>query len=330
MSKSEHSKWVSKRPEMLPDFIIGGAMKSGTTTLHSILDQHPKVNLAHNELGFFDIDSIIAHPDFSFFNSQTKEWTTQSMRENSEILWEWYYSNFESKRTAGGIIGEDSTTYLSSPIAAKRIALQEKPIKMIFILRHPTSRSISNYLHALKSGRAIYNLEDTLRYNPSSILKRSMYKEQLEVYYKYLPFEQIKVVTFEDFISNTKSCVLEVCDFLGIDFSEFKESDLKIHSNKTKIPKNENLQLLRNRMLRYFGDTRYASHLPVCPSEVTSKVSFSHRLVDKIHKKLNPKQSKVKYKSNPETVAYLDAYFETYMEGLNELVNKDITSKWFK
>ena len=168
--------WKSSRPELLPDFIIGGAMKSGTTSLHAILNNHPDIGFAHNELGFFDIDDFLQHPDFNFYNSSTQEWISQCLENEPDLFWNWYYAQFEGLDNVR-LKGEDSTTYLTSRLAAERIALQEKRIKLIFILRHPTQRTVSNYLHALKSGRAIYSLEDTLAYMPDSIIKRSLYYE---------------------------------------------------------------------------------------------------------------------------------------------------------
>lgn len=44
--------WVSNQPEKLPDFIIGGAMKSGTSSIHQILNKHPDIFIAKDELGF--------------------------------------------------------------------------------------------------------------------------------------------------------------------------------------------------------------------------------------------------------------------------------------
>ncbi|RFN60052.1 sulfotransferase family protein [Marixanthomonas ophiurae] len=328
MSGTTDTNWISKQPEKLPDFIIGGAMKSGTTTLHTILDRHPSINLAHNELGFFDIDNIINHPDFNFFNNKTKEWTVQSMQEHPERLWNWYYSNFDSIKKEGSIVGEDSTTYLAAPKAAERIVLQQKPIKMIFILRHPTKRAISNYLHLLKSGRAVYNLEDTLRYDPNSIINRSRYKQQLGAYYKHLPFERIKIILFEDLTVNTKTCIADICEFLNVDFSDFKENDWQAHSNKTKTPKRLRLQLMRNRLLRNYGNRRYASFLPL-QAEFQKKNPFGQKVFNKIHKRLNPLQTEVKFKPNPSTVNYLDNFFKIELEGLDELVQKDVLSKWF-
>ena len=54
-----------------PDFVIAGAMKCGTTTLHQMLAQHPDVFMADDELFYFDMDDIAQHPDF-LFNKKDK------------------------------------------------------------------------------------------------------------------------------------------------------------------------------------------------------------------------------------------------------------------
>ncbi|WP_055445297.1 sulfotransferase family protein [Lacinutrix himadriensis] len=329
MAKNTQDVWKSKTPEHLPDFIIGGAMKSGTTSLHAILHSHPDIAMAHNELGFFDIDSILQHPDYNFYDPKKETWTSQSMQEQPTLLWNWYASQFKSIEKKAKIIGEDSTTYLTSEIAAKRIALQDKPIKLIFILRHPTKRTISNYLHLLKSGRAIYSLEDTLRYNPNSIIRRSMYPEQLEAYYKHIPFERIKVVLFEDLLEDKEKCIQEVCEFLEVDFSKLDTSVFNTHSNKTKTPKHIKLQLLRNRWLRKSGNYRYSSFLPLQP-DFQGKMPLQYRIMDRLHKKLNPLKSTIKFKASKATVALLDDFFKTEFKDLDSLVKKEVFSKWFK
>ncbi len=53
-------------PNRYPDFIIGGAPKCGTTSLHFILDQHPRIGLPDDEIHYFDADDPITHPDFFF------------------------------------------------------------------------------------------------------------------------------------------------------------------------------------------------------------------------------------------------------------------------
>ena len=320
--------WISKHPEDLPDFIIGGAMKSGTTTLHAILNKHPKIKITKNELGFFDIDSILQHPDFNFFDKNKKEWITQSMTCHPEKLWKWYASQFENLKSEGLLVGEDSTTYLTSRIAAKRIAQQSKPIKMLFVLRHPTKRTISNYLHLLKSGRAIYSLEDTLKYNPQSIIHRSMYLEQLEAYYRQFPADLIKVILFEDLINDRQNCVKEVCEFLKVDFNLFEEADFKVHSNKTLVPKNVSLQLLRNKWMQGSRDYRYSNFLPNQPV-FHKKLPLKYRIIDEVHKRVNPKDSSYKFLPNASTMSILDNYFKSELAGIDALTNSDIISKWF-
>ncbi len=78
--------------------------------------------------------------------------------------------------------GEGSSIYLAS-----RIALQNKEIKLNFLLRNPTKRAYSQYYHMLRTGRSTHTFEDTLKYNPVSVLERSLYKDHLEPYYKNIP-----------------------------------------------------------------------------------------------------------------------------------------------
>ena len=65
---------ISSQPENLPDFIIAGATKSATTTLHTILNKHPDVFIPNGELHFFDMDDIFEHPDFNEFDKFENKW----------------------------------------------------------------------------------------------------------------------------------------------------------------------------------------------------------------------------------------------------------------
>jgi hypothetical protein len=321
------NSWLPVNTNYLPDFIIGGAMKSGTTTLHQILSKHPDIFIAKEELGFFDMDNILEHPDFSFFD-ENKKWHTQNINKNPSKAWSWYYQKFEGANQQ--LKGEDSTTYLASPIAAKRIGMQNKEIKLIFILRHPTSRTISNYYHLLKSGRATYSLEETLQFNPQSILRRSLYKTQLEQYYKYLKPENIKIIFFEDLINNPESVVLDVCTYLNISSEKISKEDFNTHSNKTLYPKYEKTQLLYNRVNRNLGKVRYSHFLPFKYQVGNNGIGFREKFLKKIHKKINPKKSVYKPTLNPSTIEYLDTFFETELAGIDQLTGLEIMNKWFK
>lgn len=61
MNYKKENEWVAPENVRLPDFIICGAMKCGTSTVHSLLNQHPYVYIPDPEINFFDIDDIFQH-----------------------------------------------------------------------------------------------------------------------------------------------------------------------------------------------------------------------------------------------------------------------------
>ncbi len=101
-----------------PDFIIGGAPKCGTTSLHFILDQHPKIGLPEDEIHYFDADDPITHPDF-FHDKDGELVYYDNSQENTAFL-SAYAARFAPFQDLH-LIGEDSTTYLFSQVAPHRI-----------------------------------------------------------------------------------------------------------------------------------------------------------------------------------------------------------------
>lgn len=325
---SQHSsEWIAPTPSQLPDFIIGGAMKSGTTTMHAILNQHPDVFLPKKELHFFDFDNLFQHSAFNFFDTDKSTWIRNSMNNSPQKLWDNYLSNFDKKEDY--LKGEDSTTYLASSIAAKRIAIQPKNIKLIFLLRHPTHRAYSQYFHLLRSGRAIFNFEDTLMFTPEKLLQRSLYKEQLENYYNHISRDQIKVILFEDLISRTKTTVQGICTFLDLDFQKFDPNVFQMHSNKTKLPASITLQIFYNRLFRKTANLRHVDSLPESPSSKEKRRIFFLRFIKKAHRMINPLRDKEKPTLKKSTQKFLDQFFQRRLKGIDDLVEKEIFPRWF-
>uniref|UniRef100_UPI0008304320 sulfotransferase family protein n=1 Tax=Pseudotamlana agarivorans TaxID=481183 RepID=UPI0008304320 len=315
------NKWISKFPEQLPDFIIAGGMKCATTTMHAILDKHPDVFIPKGELHMFDIDDIFEHSDFNYYNHEKDRWysATRNFNEN----WEAYHTKFKGNESK--IKGEDSTSYLPSKDAFRRISLQKKTIKVIVMLRNPTSRAYSNYHHLLKSGRALYSFEDTIQYLPYTVLHKSMYKQQLENLYKYIPKTEVKIVIFEDFIKNPKDGMKEISNFLNIDFTKFKEEDFNTHANKGNIPRNVHLKYIFSRNFRGFGNKLYFNKtLDFKPK----KDSFYKRLMFVTHNLLNPIKEGKPEKIKISTKVFLDEYFLKELEGLDELIEMPVLNKW--
>jgi hypothetical protein len=317
--------WVSTNPNQLPDFIIGGAMKCGTTSLHQILNSHPKVFIPEDEINFFDIDNLLQHSDFNHFSNDGK-WVAQFLEKDPIKFWNWYLDKFKGNETK--IIGEDSTTYLASNLAADRISKQEKPIKLIFVLRQPSERAYSNYLHRLKAGRALYSFEDTLRFEPFSVLNRSLYLNQLKMYYEKIPENRIKIILFEDLITDRENTLEDISAFIGVDYAEFPRQSLGTHANKSILPSNIKLNLLKNQLTLNSTYQKYSESLPLTfrDKKVNQNVS---RLINKIHRKINTAHQ-IKQKMNADTKLMLDTYFRYQLLGLDELIDRDLDKLWFK
>ena len=326
MSTKELKYWIAPDASKLPDFIIGGAMKCGTTSLHAILNSHPNVFIPIEEIHFFNLDDILQHSDYNFYDKSRETWTYQDIKQDASKMWSWYLSKFKNCETK--LKGEDSTTYLASRIAASRIAIQPKPIKLIFMLRQPTQRAYSQYYHELRDGRATHSFEQTIRFNPQSILSRGLYKEQLEFWYQALPREQIKVVLFEDFLADKTNVLKDICQYLEIDFDAFDEETIRTHSNKAKIPKWIDLQATYNHWFRELGNHNSFESLPFYPDSDVGKLPFGLRVVNKINNIVNQKQEKPP-KINASTQAFLNQFYEREMYGIDELVMQPICEKWF-
>jgi hypothetical protein len=318
--------WKFDEKHRIPDFIICGAMKSGTTTLHAILAKHPKVFIPDPELHFFDQDDIFQHSDFSWFKQG--QWYGRCEEKQQQDSKQWYLQQFSSAKP-DDVLGEDSTTYLASTLAFKRIAAQSKAIKIVVILRQPTARAYSQYWHMLRTGRATYNFEDTLEYCPETIINRSLYLTQLQHLYALFPREQIKVVLFEDFLADREKTIHSICQFIGVDESLLSSEALALHENSASLPKYLLLQRLKNRWLRKAGNIAYQQYFSLSAEKPFWQNLSCVKVVDALHRKINPLIAKKPPKINVATKAYLDSYFSEHLQGINELLQRDVLTIWF-
>ncbi|RWE55629.1 sulfotransferase [Mesorhizobium sp.] len=305
----------------LPDFIIGGAPKCGTTTLHFILDQHPEIRLPGSEIHYFDADDPVTHPDFFSISGERLLWK-DPRPENATGL-DWYQSRFRPF-AGNGLIGEDSTTYLFSEVAAARIRALLPSVRMIFMLRHPVNRAYSQYWHLIESGRTALTFEKAITRQPSIILG-STYVSGLRRFFDQFPREQIKVVLFEELTGNTQVAVDEVTEYLGVE--HLPVSQLDTWFNKTTHTSAPALQRGANLIAQYLVSGRYRGHMTSGP---TSGAGFGSRLglrYTRLVRRLLPK-TKNSPKMRSETRAFLTQHLSARNEGLSDLVGRDVSSVW--
>jgi len=319
-----NENWKAPDWVKLPEFIICGAMKSGTSSLHDILNSHPNVFIPNREIHFFDIDNILEHPDFSFYHKN--HWVYQSIDKDPKKYWRWYSNHFIGGE--GKILGEDSTNYLCCSNFPNRLNQQNKDIKLVIMLRNPISRAYSNYFHNLRTGRAIWDFEKTLLYDPKSILERSKYGQQIENIYNKIPRERVKIVLFEEFLANKETSVKEICEFLELDYAKIDKSALAFHSNRASIPSSIRIQVFRNRIFRDFGNSMYHGELPEKLESDKFPISLFKRSINRFLMLVNPSTKKGTPPMNTSTEQYLKDYFKDDIKLLSDLMSRDLIEFW--
>jgi len=178
----------------LPDFLIIGAAKSGTTTLYKYLDKHPQV--------FF---SAIKEPQFLALDEKYAKGI------------EWYASLF-SLAQPKQVCGEASTDYTKFPLyhqTASRMAQVLPYVKMIYIMRHPVERAYSHYVHLARGKKVTETFEEHIQ-RTSVCLDTSNYILQIENYLQFFPKESFLFLLMEDLIDQPEQTLDKICHFINV------------------------------------------------------------------------------------------------------------------
>ena len=188
----------------LPNFLIIGDFKAGTTSLYSYLRQHPEVYMpsAVKELRFFSYD-----PQNSY-HQRAKSTVVRSLDE--------YRSHFEACGEAKAI-GEASPAYLRSPGAAARIHALLPNARLIVCLRNPADRLHSAHQMRYRSTKHRRPLDESLFSNDAALIKANFYWLDLSRYFELFPREHIHVILFEELIRDPAAAARGVYEFLGVD-----------------------------------------------------------------------------------------------------------------
>jgi hypothetical protein len=305
----------------LPDFIIGGAMKSGTTSLHHMLNAQPGVFIPEPEIFFFDIDDFEQHSEF--FVTRGGEWVSQDYEARKEEYLAWY-ARFFASAPPGAMIGEDSTTYLAASRAPARIRELLPDVRMIFLLRDPASRTYSHYWHLVRSGRVTLNFEDTLRHEPHTLVQRSVYRPQAQRYLDRFPREQLHFIAFERFVREPMPTLHAVATFLGLP-EPADVSPTERHRNRAQVPRVLSLQLAMNRFLRRRTGRRSASRLAPSAGANPDRAGRRSPL-----RRLWFTNDRPPPPMKPATRRFLNDLFAAENAGLDEMTGLDLDGLWYR
>lgn len=216
---------------VLPNFLVIGAMKGGTTSLFQYLAGHPQVHPPfRKEIKFFDLHY------------------GQGL--------DWYRAHFplKTKMTKGAITGEATPYYIFHPLAAGRIAKDLPGAKLIAILRNPVDRAYSHYNHMVRVGRENLSFEEaldkederlfdeeqkiaadpaysTFKHLHYSYKARGRYAEQIAKWLELFPREQVLFLSSEELYSKPFSAYGKALEFLSLpawdpgNFKVFKQGE---------------------------------------------------------------------------------------------------------
>jgi hypothetical protein len=204
---------------VLPDFLIVGAQRSGTTSLFHFLSRHDEfISATPKEVHYFDggLNPAIDH---------------------YQLGESWYRDHFPVEEDVGRRkVFEATPLYLFNPFAAQRIYETLPDVKIVVLLRNPAHRAVSNYFLERKLGREKRPIMEAMMQEEKVIANalrnqdfksdeyihctykhRGHYKEQLERYFKYFPPESVLIIQSEKFFSEPAIVVSRLFAFLGID-----------------------------------------------------------------------------------------------------------------
>ncbi|MEM9414649.1 MAG: sulfotransferase [Planctomycetota bacterium] len=186
-------------PDTLPNTLIIGAMKASTTLLYTMLGQHPRV----------------------WFPSEKEPHYFTARDYDDPAAWERYRALFASCPTDAQIIAEASTNYTKQPHFGDtpgRIREKLGEPKLVYILRDPVARVISNYRHSyvIKRYASGTTAAQALDRDPI-LIAASRYAEQLDAYHSEFGEGSVHVVIAERLHDDPMGVMSELAGFLGID-----------------------------------------------------------------------------------------------------------------
>jgi hypothetical protein len=198
----------------LPDFLILGAQKAGTTALYAYLRWHPQITgPSFKEVSFFDRHYARGE--------------------------RWYRAHLPARRR-DRIVGEASPSYLFHPLAPERVAQLLPDARLIALLRNPVDRAFSHYQHEVALGREPLAFEEAIDREGERMqgevehmlrdpeyfseawwnytyLARGRYAEQLERWFESFPRERLLVLLTDELGADPAGTHRRVLEFLGVE-----------------------------------------------------------------------------------------------------------------
>ena len=312
----------------LPTFIVVGANKGGTTSIYHYLRQHPQVYLSPiKEPHYFskDIDVNLFNREFAQNKLQDiQKYVDGDMTQQYHAAfvrdWDQYQKLFKNVKEQIAV-GELSTSYLYSKVAAQEIFNTLGKIKIIICLRNPVDRAFSHYRMNLWTGNSnefdFYKaLVEDFHHDPKVwgnahlYVEIGQYYEQVKRYLDLFGKDNVKIIFTEDLKINATQTIKELYDFIGVDNSFNPDTSTKY--NEVYTPKYKNL-------------TWFLNKTGIRPVLKRISPKFIKKAVVNLFYKTKSEKGDI----TPEAKQFLLDKISNDVNQLSKLLDKDLTS-WLK
>jgi hypothetical protein len=298
-----------------PSFLIIGAARSGTTTLHYSLGQHPEIFVSPiKETNFFLIDE----------NGRFPPWVDEPTRQRTPKTLDEYTALFSHATERHRAIGESSPGYLHGPVAP-RIKAQLPDAKLIAILRQPVDQAFSVFTTwhggSLSDGCVVDRFVDALgssapgRHGALPLAIHGQYHRHLEPYFELFARGQIKVVLLDHLERDGAVLFGELFNFLGVD-DGFRLDEIERY-NQTGAAKSEAV----HRVLSESAGLKQLARRLLPEAAIRRLSQWQHRV-----RNANLRRESI---LSPELRRELtERYYAADMEALGKLIRRDL-SIWY-
>lgn len=224
----------------LPNFVVIGAPKSGTTSLFFYMKQHKNVYLpVRKELHYF------SYPDLVKQAEGPGDRNTLENLCSDRSAYEAHYADVRDQT----VVGDVSPSYLYFSQAADRIKNEIGDVKIMALLRNPLEKSFSQYSHLKRDGRETLSFYDALMKGEQRAeadwsdfwryAESSLYTDKLKHYLSVFSEDRVKIMLYDDLVADPDKFMLEVFTFLGIDPSV--KTDTSTIYNRSGKPKSKHI-----------------------------------------------------------------------------------------
>jgi hypothetical protein len=293
--------------DKIPNFILAGLPKCGTSSMNHYIKNHPQIFVPYRKELHYFTHHLLAKNQNGPGDEKVKEYHTTNWDDYLK-----HYSQCSNERA----IGDISPSYASYPECLEKIRQKLGDIKVIVLIRDPINRAFSNYLHLVREKRETLSFEDALKKEQERqklgygdfwrYTYNSFYCDKIKALKNV--FSDVMIIPFEDFIDKKELYLIDFFDFIEV--------------NNEYIPQNMNEKFNEGGMVK---DNLFTSFL-----HGRSQIKdFVKKILPIDYSQLKTKVLKKFKEPNPEisenTIQYLTHFFQNDVLRLKEEFNVDIS-----